>query len=170
MGKRAKIIFCLVLGILLIYSAVFAQEDRKGCKDHPLFSRMEGYYLYTCESKEFDAFDFIDPATKQKVTVEGRKLYTVYSTKKGFKGKYSYIQVSRNYTNAIEKIGGTFWVIDPKNPYKTSMKLVKDDKEIWAWVHIDTDAENIHLTVVEKQAMAQEIVADAKFMAEGIDP
>ncbi|NWG03020.1 MAG: OmpA family protein [Syntrophaceae bacterium] len=168
MKKTVKTILGLMLGILLATGIASAQEDKKGCKDHPLFSRMEGYYLYTCESKEFDAFDFIDPATKQKVTVEGRKLYTGYSTKKGFKGKYSYIQVSRNYTNAIEKIGGTFWVIDPKKPYRTSMKLVKDDKEIWAWIHIDTDAENIHLTVVEKQAMTQEIVANAKFMAEGL--
>ncbi|MGQ9496267.1 MAG: OmpA family protein [Thermoanaerobaculaceae bacterium] len=146
-----------------------AQEDQKGCKDHPLFTRMEGYYLWTCQVKEFDAFDFIDPATKQKVTIEGRKIYTGYSVKKGFKGKYSYIQVSRNYTNAIEKLGATFWVNDPKNPYNTSMKLLKDGKEIWAWIHIDTDAENIHLTVVEKQAMKQEIVADAKFMTDGIN-
>ena len=161
----------LFMGIcfLAVSGIVFAQEDKKGCKDHPLFSRMEGYYLWTCEVKDFDAFDFVDPATKQKVTIEGKKIYTGYSNKKGFKGKYSYIQVSRNYTNAIEKIGGTFWVNDPKKPFKTSMKVVKDGKEIWAWIHIDTDAENIHLTVVEKKAMTQEIVADAKFMAEGIN-
>jgi OOP family OmpA-OmpF porin len=130
---------------------------------------MDGYYLWTCEVKDFDAYDFIDPATMQKVTIEGRKIYTGYSVKKGFKGKYSFIQVSRNYTNAIEKLGGTFWVNDPKNPYKTSMKLVKDGKEIWAYIHIDTNAESFHLTIVEKQAMTQEIVADAKFMAEGIN-
>jgi len=129
---------------------------------------MEGYYLWTCKVEDFGAYEFIDPATKQKVTIEGKKLYTGYSTKKGFKGKYSYIQISRNYTNAIEKLGGNFWVNDPKNPYRTSMKLVKNGNEIWAWIHIDTNAENIHLTIVEKQAMKQEIVADAKFMAEGI--
>ncbi len=162
-------IYWVVVFILILSSLAFAQEDNKGCKDHTLFSRMEGYYLWTCKSEDFGAHDFVDPATKQKVTIEGKKLYTGYSTKKGFKGKYSYIQVSRNYTNAIEKLGGTFWVNDPKNPYNTSMKLVKDGKEIWAWIHIDTDAENIHLTIVEKQAMKQEIVADAKFMSEGIN-
>ncbi len=162
-------IYGVVVFLLTLSSMAFAEEDKKGCKDHPLFSRMEGYYLWTCEAKDFDAFDFIDPETKQKVTIEGKKLYTGYSTKKEYKGKYSYIQVSRNYTNAIEKLGGTFWVNDPKYPNKTSMKLIKDGKEIWAWIHIDTDAENIHLTIVEKQAMKQEIVADAKFMAKGIN-
>lgn len=36
------------------------------------------------------AYDYIDPATKQKVTVEVKKIYTGYSAKKGFKGEYSY--------------------------------------------------------------------------------
>lgn len=168
--RNCKTIICWIVVLVLCFSGLaLAQEDRKGCKDHPLFSRMEGYYLWTCKVEDFGAHDFIDPGSKQKVTIEGRKIYIGYSVKKGFKGKYSYIQVSRNYTNAIEKLGGTFWVNDPKNPYRTSMKLVKDGKEIWSWVHIDTDAENIHLTIVEKQDMKQEIVADAKFMAEGIN-
>lgn len=150
--KNCKTIICLIVVLVLSFgSLALAHEDRKSCKDHPLFSRMEGYYLWTCEEKYFDAYDFIDPATKQTVTIEGKKLYTGYSTKKGYRGKYSQIQVWRNYTNAIEKLGGSFWVNDPKKPYKTSMKLIKDGKEIWAWIHIDTDAENIHLTIVEKQ-------------------
>jgi outer membrane protein OmpA-like peptidoglycan-associated protein len=48
------------------------------------------------------------------------------------------------------------------------MRLLKDGKEIWAYIHIDTNAESFHLTIVEKQAMTQEIVADAKFMADGL--
>ncbi|MGQ9671464.1 MAG: OmpA family protein [Desulfosoma sp.] len=168
MMRNGKIICWIVVLMLGFSGLALAQEDQKGCKDHPLFTRIEGYYLWTCQVKEFDAFDFIDPATKQKVTIEGRKIYTGYSVKKGFKGKYSYIQVSRNYTNAIERLGGTFWVNDPRTPFKTSMKLLKDDKEIWAYIHIDTDADNFHLTIVEKQAMTQEIVADAKTMAADI--
>jgi len=158
-----------MFGILTVSEGVFAQEDRKGCKDHPLFSRMQGYVIHSCEEKEFDAEDFKDPSTKQKVTIEGRKFYAFYYTKKEFRGKYSRLQVSRNYTNAITKIGGTAYENNPKDPTETSMKLIKDDKEIWAKLTFNFGANNVFLTVVEKQAMKQEIVADAKFMAEGIN-
>lgn len=145
-----------------------AQQDKAGCKDHPLFSRIQGYYLYYCEKREFAAEDFIDPQTKQKVTIEGRRLYLDYITKKEFAGKYSYLQVSRNYTNAITQIGGEFHVNDPKSPNKTSMRVVKDGLEIWAKIHVDTGADRFYLTVVERQAMTQEVVADAKTMAADI--
>ena len=80
MKKGSKIIFCFLLGLLLTGNLAFAQEDAKGCKDHPLFSRMQGYRIVVCQEKEFDAEDFIDPATQQKVTIEGRKFHTEYVT------------------------------------------------------------------------------------------
>jgi hypothetical protein len=89
------------MGFLLMSGAAFAQEDAKGCKDHPLFSRMEGYRIVTCQEKEFDAEDFIDPATKRKVTIEGRKFRTEYITNKPFEGKYSRLQVSRNFLHKL---------------------------------------------------------------------
>jgi len=169
MKKGGKILFCFLLGLLLIGNIALAQQDAKGGKDHPLFSRMEGYRIVTCQEKEFDAEDFIDPATKQKVTIEGRKFHTEYVTNKPFEGKYSRLQVSRNYTNAITKIGGTYYENNPKDPTQTSMKLIKDDKEIWAKLQFNFGANYLYLTIVEKQAMSQQVVADAKFMAEGIN-
>jgi OmpA-OmpF porin, OOP family len=168
MKKGSKILFCFLLGLLLTGNLAFAQQDAKGCKDHPLFSRMQGYRIVVCRDTEFDAEDFIDPATKQKVTIEGRKFHTEYMTNKPFEGKYSRLQVSRNYTNAITGIGGTFYEKNPKDPTETSMKLIKDGKEIWAKLQFNFGANYLYLTIVEKQAMAQQVVADAKFMAEGI--
>ena len=168
MEKGAKIVFCLMMGLLLMSGAALGQEDAKGCKDHPLFSRMQGYRIVICAQKEFDAEDFIDPATKQKVTIEGRKFYTEYMTNKQFEGKYSRLQVSRNYTNAITKIGGTAYEKNPKDPSETSMKLIKDGKELWAKLQFNFGANYLYLTIVEKQAMAQEVVADAKSMATDI--
>jgi outer membrane protein OmpA-like peptidoglycan-associated protein len=169
MKKGSKILFCFLLGLLLTGNLAFAQQDAKGCKDHPLFSRMQGYRIVRCQEKEFDAENFIDPATKQKVTIKGRKSQTEYSINKPFQGKYSRVQVSRNYTNAITGIGGTIYENNPKDPTETSMKLIKDGKELWAKLWIPNEnANDLYLTVVEKQAMAQQVVADAKFMAEGI--
>jgi outer membrane protein OmpA-like peptidoglycan-associated protein len=169
MKKGNKILLCFLLGLLLIGDIAFAQQDAKGCKDHPLFSRMEGYRIVRCQEKEFDAVDFIDPATKQKVTIEGRKSQTEYSINKPFQGKYSRVQVSRNYTNAITGIGGTAYENNPKDPTETSMKLIRDGKELWAKLWIPNEkANDLYLTVVEKQAMAQQVVADAKTMATDI--
>jgi outer membrane protein OmpA-like peptidoglycan-associated protein len=58
---------------------------------------------------------------------------------------------------------------NPKEPEETSMKLVKDGKEIWAKLTYNFGANNLFLTIVEKQAMEQQVVADAKFMSEGIN-
>ncbi len=167
--KNFKSVICLAVSLVFTLGGLaLAQEDREGCKDYPLFSRMPGYVIHGCEEKEFDAEDFIDPATKKEVTIEGRKFYTYYALKDEYKGKYSVLQVSRNYTNAITRIGGSFWVKDPKYPEEVSMKLVKDGKEIWAKVEIVNDANDLYLTVIEKEAMTQEIVADASYMSEGI--
>lgn len=166
MKNLGYVMFYLMLWILVIGNVAFAQEDEQGCKDHPLFSRMPGYYIGGCEEKEFDTHSFYDPATKQEVVVEGRLYETNYYIQETFKGKKSQIQVTRNYVNAITKIGGTAYEYDSGRTY---MKLVKDDKE--TWVHIDQDnwgGDAYYLFIIEKQAMTQEIVADAKSMAQDI--
>jgi outer membrane protein OmpA-like peptidoglycan-associated protein len=160
---------CLLAGLFMAGNFAMAQEeDAKGCKDHPLFSRMPGYRIVVCQNLDFDAEDFIDPATQKPVTVEGRKSHTEYQTTQPFRDKYSRLQVSRNYVNAVIKIGGTAYEKTPKEPTLTSMKLVKDGKETWAKLQYNWVANYLYLTIVEKGAMAQEIVADARAMATDI--
>jgi len=169
MEKRTKIVFSLVLGFLLMTSIALAQEDREGCKDHPLFSRMEGFYISNCSQEDFAAETFIDPETKKKVTIEGRKYVINYGFKKGVEKKYSRLQLSRNYINAITKIGGKGYESNPMYNDNTNMKIVKDGKEIWAAFWQGYAGLAGVLCIIEKQAMSQEIVADAKFMSEGIN-
>jgi outer membrane protein OmpA-like peptidoglycan-associated protein len=168
MKHGSHIMLCFFLGSFLAGSPAFAQEDAQGCKDHPLFTRMPGYRITLCRNLDFDAEDFIDPATKRKVTVEGRKYHTEYVTKKEYEFKYSRLQVSRNYVNAIKKIGGTAYENNPGDPSETSMKLIKDGKETWAKLRFNFVANYLYLTIVEKEAMAQEVVADAASMATDI--
>jgi outer membrane protein OmpA-like peptidoglycan-associated protein len=129
---------------------------------------MEGFYIARCDEKAFDAEEFKDPETKKKVTIEGRRYVVEYGLKKGYEKKYSRLELSRNYLNAIQKIGGAGFENDPKWPDSTYMKITKDGKEIWAVFYQGYAGLAGRLIIVEKQAMAQEIVADAKFMAEGI--
>jgi outer membrane protein OmpA-like peptidoglycan-associated protein len=165
MKNVGQILFGVLIGSFLTASPAFAQEDAPGCKDHPLFSRMPGYRIAVCRNADFDAEDFLDPTTKQKVTIEGRKFHTEYATVKEYEFKYSRLQVSRNYVNAIKKIGGTAYENNPKDPSETSMKITKDGKEIWAKLRFNFIANYLYLTIVEKETMAQDVVADARSMA-----
>jgi outer membrane protein OmpA-like peptidoglycan-associated protein len=169
MKRVSVILFCVVWAVILLGSTTFAQQDAKGCKDHPLFTRMPEYYIDSCQKKEFDVHEFIDPATKEKVSVEGRLYQASYYLKKEYKGQKSTIQVARNHTNAIEKIGGVFYMTNSDGSGYTYMKVTKDDKEIWASIDQDNwGGDTYYLWIVEKAAMKQEITADAKFMSEGI--
>ena len=168
MKKVSAVVFGVVLAVILLGSFAFAQEkkDTKGCKDHPLFTRMPGTYITDCKFSEFDGREWPDPDTqgKTKVKVEGKYWLIKYYSQKDFEGKRSALQIQRNYSNAMKKIGGS--VYEP-NIHNTYMKLLKDGKEIWAYVwHYSGD--NIQIEIIEKEAMKQEVVADAKFMSEGI--
>jgi OOP family OmpA-OmpF porin len=163
MKNVSKVLFCFLLVLLLTGNLAFAQQDAKGCKDHPFLTRMEGFYIKGCSKKDFDQHEFYDPATKQQVKVEGRKYYADYDRKKDARDT-SRIQISRNYENAVKAIGGQAY----ETSYNTYLKFVKDGKETWVDVRINLGGEWYNITIIEKEAMKQEIVADAKFMAEGI--
>jgi OOP family OmpA-OmpF porin len=163
MQRVFAVVFCVVLVVVLIGSFAFAQQDAKGCKDHPSLTRMEGFYIKGCAKKDFDQHEFYDPATKQKVKVEGRKYYADYERKKDAR-ETSNVQISRNYENAVKAIGGQAY----SDSYNTYLKFAKDGKEIWADVRINLYGQWYNITIIEKEAMKQEVVADAKFMADGI--
>ena len=168
MKKVIVVVFCVVVAVVLMAGFAFAQEkkDAKGCKDHPLFTRMPNTYINDCKYTEFDAREWPDPDTQGKtnVKVEGKYYFIQYYSQKGFEDKRSDLQVSRNYSNAMKKIGGSVYESRVTDTY---MKLLKDGKEIWAYVS-SYRGENIRVEIIEKEAMKQEIVADAKFMADGI--
>ena len=169
MKKFSAVVLGVVLAFILMAGFAFAQEDKKGCTDPPLFTRVPGFYLNECQKKEFDAHSFVDPVTKKKVSVEGRWYYYCYNVKKEFYGQKSMLQVARNYANAIEKIGGVFFIESPNGRDNTWMMVTKEGKEIWASIEQDNWGGNTYyLYIVEKDAMKQEVTADAKFMAEGI--
>ena len=166
MKKLITVEVILAFGLIMTVGFALAQQDKKGCKDHPLFTRMPNTTIHDCKDAEFDGREWPDPDTqgKTKVKVEGKFHFIQYYNQKGFEDKRSDLQVSRNYSNAMKKIGGS--VYSPREDY-TYMKLLKDGKEIWAYVqHYRGD--NIRVEIIEKEAMKQEIVAEAKFMAEGI--
>src|SRR6185503_14928905 len=143
--------------LLACAASVAAQKpDVKGSKDHPLFSRMPGTHIWRYEEKEFDVHNFRQ-ADGQRLAVEGKKTVIGYAFPAEMKPSPSQLQISRNYTNAIAKAGGM--MIGPSTQISpTTMKLVKDNKEIWAAIDFESEKEYV-LTIVEKGEMKQDITA-----------
>lgn len=153
-----KFVFCL-LSLLLAFGAasgsVFAQatEDIEGGKDHALLSRMPDYVIAEYDEKEFDSYEFPVGEAKTK-TVEGRKTAIGYVPKEGAQAA-SAVQVRRNYQNAVTKLGGQKVFEDSENVVLTA----KTKSGATIWVHVYNNGDNYNLTVVEVEAMKQDVVA-----------
>jgi OOP family OmpA-OmpF porin len=148
---------------LLVFSGiVLAQEDAKGCKDHPMFTRMANFYILYCEENKFAEADFRDEEGKE-IKVEGRYHKIDYHIKEGLTPP-SGLQVLRNFENAIKKIGGVKVFQKSDDIW---LKLNKGGKTFYVYVR-SPFGDQYYLTIVEKEAMAQEVVADAKSLMSDI--
>lgn len=167
MGKiRHGMVIGMLFGFLLFNNNAFSQEDAKGCKDHPMFTRMHNFYIENCRHKDFDQVEFRDEKGKES-KVEGKIHWARYKIKKGIK-ELSDLQIVRNFQNAIKKIGGV--VVYEKmgsNFGYTYLKTGKEGKAYWVIVYSQGGGK-YELTVVEKAEMAQEVVADARSLLSDI--
>ena len=129
-------------------------QDIAGSKDHPLFSRMPNFIITEYEAKDFDRHEFKDSGGND-ITVEGRKTVIQYEVKSGVKPP-SALQITRNFANAIKKIGGSAYEYTEGTAF---LSHKKDGKE--AWAEVNATGEAYTLTIVEKAALAQEVTANA---------
>jgi OOP family OmpA-OmpF porin len=143
--------------LLMAVTSAVGQADMAGCKDHPLFpSRMPGYRIEACKVEDFGVYEFFS-MKGAKTPVEGKFTFIAYSFTGPDASEPSGLAVVRNYQNALNKVGGTILQSDPQR--WVNGKIVKDGREIWA--QIEKGNGKIWLRIVEKQAMEQQIVADA---------
>jgi len=155
----------ILLGLLLAVPAgLLAQQDEAGCQDHPLFTRMAGFYIVDCDQREFDQYEFYD-AEGYEFLVEGRKTAISYEIKEGARPP-SELEVLRNYANAVEAAGGQ---IVSRDDYNVYLELVRGDARAWIHVHCFSGGEAYDLTVVEEQAMTQQVRANAATMGADIE-
>jgi outer membrane protein OmpA-like peptidoglycan-associated protein len=160
-------LFSLMMSILFLALAAAAgaapQADVAGCSDHPLFTRMNSMRLVYCKTLPFDSFKF-KTGKGTDVTVEGKRFEIKYQIHEGneYPGPLAII---RNHQDAIKKIGGTVLFEDQRY---TWLKVEKEGKEIWAQVDTAWN-KGYMLTIIEKQAMAQEVVASAELFKSGLN-
>lgn len=157
----------LAAGFLCLLSIMaFSQEDKEGSKDPSLFTRMPGFHIYNYEELQFNKYEFPVAANKMQ-PVEGHHIYLDYYANDNIQLP-SALQIARNYSNAIKKIGGQIvYEYDDGGNQNTVLKLVKDGTETWA--HINAGGNGMYkVNIIEKQLMDQNVMADANSMAKTI--
>ncbi|MDQ7786843.1 MAG: OmpA family protein [Thermodesulfovibrionales bacterium] len=161
--QRAVLILFFTFSCLMPYSSAMGQEDDRGSKDHPMFSRIPNTYIDSYEEKEFDRYEFTDKQGK-KVPVEGHMYSISYCIKRDVQAP-SELQIIRNYQNAFKKIGGEVLYEDAE---KTDMKITQGAAVLWVEVNPWNGGDCYTLAIAEQQAMVQDVVADAQSMSKGI--
>jgi outer membrane protein OmpA-like peptidoglycan-associated protein len=168
-----KKIMAVALGILSVmatFGVSAADQDRKGSKDHPILSRMPGFHITDYQDIEFDSFKFPVEQNKKSVPVivEGHKYHIRYDLDKGAP-KPGALKIVRNIENALKNIGGKV-LVDVSTQWGvfrgTTVMVQKGDKE--TWLHVKAADASYELTIVERETMKQEVVADATAMGNDI--
>ena len=168
MMKKIPVIAVTMLLLLMAINLYGAQTDNPKCKDHPLFTRMPGSWIYNCDHKQFDGRDFKIVKGKnnfETIHVEGQLWWLTYYPQNDLKTKPSELQIRRNFENAIQKLGGTLVGTTDKN--RQVFKLAKDGKEIWIEVWAEFTGK-YGFTIIQKEAMAQDVVGNAQVFSNDI--
>ncbi len=155
-----KQITAMVIGLMVIM-AVFqdycgAEPDEKGSKDHPMLTRMPDFHIGSYKESDFDSHKFIDE-NKKTVSIEGHKYYIRYYLNKGA-AQPGELKIRRNIQEALKTIGGKVLIDDNFNRMSTIV-VKKDGNE--TWVEVRSLNDKYFLTIVERQAMKQEVTATA---------
>ncbi|MDT3695342.1 MAG: OmpA family protein [Ignavibacterium sp.] len=165
-----KLLFALFLIPSTTFTS-FSQNDADGCKDHALLTRLNNFYLASCE-ENFNELELRLDNNKTEIK-EGNlfSLDYVFNSDAGEKPK-SPLQIIKNFENAIVKNGG-------KMLYKNTNALDADleatyylsTKEKEYWVRLfnfggtPNEVERFTLYVLEMESMKQEIEASEMFEA-----
>lgn len=166
-----KKVFLIGLFIVSLLSMAKAQTDVEGCKDHPLLTRLENFYISKCEEN----FNELELRTSNSKTErkEGNLFYIYYryNSDSGVKAK-SPLQIIKNYEAAITKNGGKL-VYKNSNATEASVEatyyLSTKEKEYWVqltqFAGTPNEVEAFALNVLEMEAMKQEVAASEMFEA-----
>lgn len=172
----------LLMAVVMVCAPLTRAADDERCKDHPLFSRVPGYSLSSCDTTDYQERKFnVGPAKPNPagelmtatVPVAGRFFTMSYSLDEGATKK-SPLQLMRNFQNAVRAAGGTVegeypeWCkvglddsfFDGGNNcanWSTTLKVVKGGKEIWTLVHPGGEGEEFTLYIMERESMKQDV-------------
>jgi len=156
----------LAVACLAAATANAQDADADGSKDHPMFSRMPGYYIQEYDAQDFSTFELdIDPPK----TVEGRYTKISYWMKEGAK-KAGPVQIARNYTDLLVKRGGKKLLDDVDASGGTAIaQLPAGGRNVWLQVRVSNSGEVYDLVVVEEAGMEQKVEFSAGELARALN-
>jgi OOP family OmpA-OmpF porin len=158
----------LAAAVLCLCAAPAAAQDTDadGSKDHPMFSRMPGYYIEDYDAQDFSSLELdTDPAR----TVEGRYWKIAYWLKEGAK-KFGPVQISRNYTDLMIKRGGKKLFDDMDSSGGTTVaQMPIAGKNLYLELKISNYGEVYELYIVEEAAMEQKVEFTAMELAKALN-
>lgn len=160
MADKKNALVAVLLSLLAAGSA-HAETDAKGCKDHPLFNRISGFWIFECK-KNYNQLDIrIDsnPKSDKNLRPEGDLSTASYIFKKTPEqpNPPSDLQIMRNYQNAAKAKGGEVLV---DKPGYTAMKFKRDAGTVYAVVSTGNGGYRMKVEVLEEKAMEQEVTAN----------
>jgi outer membrane protein OmpA-like peptidoglycan-associated protein len=165
--KKVMTLIVTLFFVLASFGISMAENDKKGSKDHPLLTRMPNFHITDYKETDFDSHKFIVEQDKKPVPVniEGHKYYIEYNLDKGA-ATPGELKIRRNIQEALKKIGGKV-VFDTNFNRSSTIVLQKDGKE--TWVEVSSGDNLYRLRIVEREAMKQEVVANAEAMGNDIN-
>lgn len=159
MHRRLVTLACLVV----LAVPAFAQEDAEGSKDHPMVSRMPGYYISEYTEQEFSVHEFDLGDRTQRV--EGHYWVIDYLKKENARTAGP-LQIGRNYLNTFTQRGGMklYENLDAGGGTMVA-RMPAAGKQIWLQVDVYNSGDGYNLTIVEETAMKQDVEFTATELA-----
>jgi len=151
-----------ILAVVSLSPIAHAQQDREGCEDYPLLTRLEGFYIEGCKEQAFASYKFM--TDEGRMPIEGHFMSISYR-RPNDAPEMAGLEMVRNYTNAVTAIGGEVMF---EGRYSASMKVLVDDREVW--IEVSPYGKRAYrLDIVERQLMTQQVAADAAALLADLD-
>jgi outer membrane protein OmpA-like peptidoglycan-associated protein len=125
---------------------------------------MPSFHVSEYKDTEFASHKFINQ-DKKPIMIEGHKYYIEYRLDKGA-AEPGELKIRRNIQDALKNIGGKVLFDDNFNKTSTIV-LQKGGKE--TWVEVRSYNNMYRLSIVEKEIMKQDVVANAEAMGNDIN-
>lgn len=147
-----------ILIVLIMTGITYANKDRAGSGDHPLISRIPGFWIAAYQESKQKSHTFRDSANN-KTDIEGHYYHIEYRLNKGAQAP-GRLMILKNHENALKKAGAETWRRKKK---ELCAKVEKEGRKVWIQVQA---LDNLYrLTIVEREEVKQKVTVhpDALF-------
>lgn len=156
--KLLTIVLAFAALAVLAFMPAWAQDSEpEPGKDHSLLSRMPNFVITAYESN-FD--EMVVPLPDDKMErIEGQRTQITYDLKEGAENP-SILQIIRNYTRAVAKLGGKVVFEGDHVEFGgrvACMKLDRGGQQIWVVVEAYAEGHAYRLGIVQVGEMTQDV-------------